>query len=117
MIIAARDLERLVTVASEIAETGGIAMPIRVDVTNSEDLVRLATEAERALGPIDILVNNAGGSPIYRRAEQVTDGDWDRILALNLRSTFIASREFGRGMLERRSGRIINLVSIGARVG
>src|SRR5690348_15118439 len=73
VIIAARDLERLVTVASEIAETGGITLPIRVDVTNSEDLARLATEAERALGPIDILVNNAGGSPIYRRAEQVTD--------------------------------------------
>src|SRR5690242_3779745 len=69
VIVTARDLERLVTVASEIAEAGGIAMPIAADVTKPADIVRLANDAATAWGPIDILVNNAGGSPIYRRAE------------------------------------------------
>jgi len=117
VVVAARDSERLNLVAEEIQGHGGVAVPIVADVTRSEDLTRLASEAHAALGPIDILVNNAGGSPIYRRAEAVTDAEWDAILSLNLRGTFVACREFGRGMLERRSGRIINLISIGARVG
>ncbi|HEX5416627.1 MAG TPA: 3-oxoacyl-ACP reductase family protein [Chloroflexota bacterium] len=117
VVVAARNPEGLAAVAVEISQAGGIAVPVVADVTRSADLVRLATEAENALGPIDILVTNAGGSPIYRRAEQVSDEEWDDILALNLRSAFVASREVGRGMLERRSGRIINVISIGARVG
>lgn len=116
-MLVGRDLERLAPVVDEVAALGRRAAPIAADVTVAADVVRLAGAAERALGPIDVLVNNAGGSPIYRRAEAISDEDWETVLGLNLRGTFTCCREFGRGMIARRSGRIVNLVSIGARVG
>ena len=117
LALIGRDSGRLTPVVEEIAAFGRRATPIVADVSVASDVARLATEAERALGPIDVLVNNAGGSPIYRRAEATSEEDWELVLGLNLDGTFRCCREFGRQMIARRSGRIINVVSIGARVG
>ncbi len=117
LALVGRDSARLAPVVEEIVALGRTAVPIIADVSSPSDVTRLAAEADRALGPTDILVNNAGGSPIYRRAEATTDEDWEMVLGLNLDGTFRCCREFGRGMIARRSGRIVNVVSIGARVG
>lgn len=116
VVVAGRDSGRLQPTVDEIATLGGRAIPIAADVTVAADVTRLAAEAEEALGPIDVLVNNAGGSPIYRRAEVITDEEWEAVVGLNLDGTFRCCREFGQRMVARRSGRIVNLVSIGARV-
>ncbi|MGH2458962.1 MAG: SDR family NAD(P)-dependent oxidoreductase [Chloroflexota bacterium] len=117
LALVGRDASRLGPVVDEIAALGRQVAPIVADVSIASDVARLAVEAEQALGPIDVLVNNAGGSPIYRRLEATSDEDWELVVGLNLDGTFRCCREFGRQMIARRSGRIVNLVSIGARVG
>ena len=76
------------------------------------DASAVAAVAE-AIGPVDVLVNNAG---IWRfgRLEDVLPGDVDDVLAVNLRGPLLAMQAFGRGMLERRRGAIVNVVSSAA---
>jgi 2-dehydro-3-deoxy-D-gluconate 5-dehydrogenase len=81
------------------------------DLAHRDAAGQLAEDALRALGKIDILVNNAG---IIRRAdaESYPDEDWDDVLMVDLSSVFRLCRSVGRTMLERRSGKIINIASM-----
>jgi NAD(P)-dependent dehydrogenase (short-subunit alcohol dehydrogenase family) len=67
-------------------------------------------------GRIDVLVNNSGISPIWKRAEDTDRDAWDRIIATNLTGTFLCSQAVGRVMIQQRSGRIINMTSVGGEV-
>jgi NAD(P)-dependent dehydrogenase (short-subunit alcohol dehydrogenase family) len=98
-------------VADEIREAGSAAEAYQGDVTKRADLVAVAD----AVGPSDILVNSAA---TYARhpAEDFPEEAYDRILAVNLKGTFSSCQVFGRAMLSRGSGSIINLASIGASV-
>ena len=69
------------------------------------------------LGPIDILVNNAGSLVMRRSILEITEEQLDEILALNLKSAVLASQAVAGGMIERRSGAIINIVSIAGHTG
>src|SRR6185503_7600062 len=71
---------------------------------------------DKRLGAIDILVNNAGMAAI-RGLEQITEEDFDRTMAVNLKSAFLCTQAVLPGMRARRWGRIVNVSSIGARVG
>ena len=69
-----------------------------------------------ALGPIDILVNNAGIT-LDKRSVEVTDEEWDDVLATNLTSTFVLARAVAPGMMEQRHGKIINIGSMYGKIG
>jgi NAD(P)-dependent dehydrogenase (short-subunit alcohol dehydrogenase family) len=86
------------------------------DVRRSEQVNRLRDEVEAALGAVDILVNNAG---IVARAPvlALTEDTWNDVMAVNLTATFLVTKAFLPGMKARRRGRIINLSSIGGRMG
>ncbi len=71
---------------------------------------------ELGLGPIDILVNNAGMA-VVRGLDDITEEDFDRAIAVNLKSAFLCTQAVLPGMRARRWGRIVNISSIGARVG
>jgi 3-oxoacyl-[acyl-carrier protein] reductase len=71
---------------------------------------------EERLGPIDILVNNAGIA-ITRGLADLTEDDFDRTIAGNLKSAFLCTQAVLEGMRARRWGRIVNISSIGARLG
>ncbi|HST66760.1 MAG TPA: SDR family oxidoreductase [Mycobacteriales bacterium] len=86
-------------------EVGGV--PVEVDVAD-EAGVRAAADR---LGPVDVLVNNAGISHIAP-AEDTTAEQWRRVLEVNLTGPFLLCQAFGRGMLDRRSGSIVNVASI-----
>ena len=73
----------------------------------------LARRAEETLGPIDILINNAGLA-WNARAEDVTEEQWDTTLSVNLKAAFFCSQAVGRYMLQRGSGRIVNVTSSAA---
>jgi len=90
---------------------GERAHVLAADLSQKDAAVQLANEALRSLGRIDILVNNAG---IIRRAdaESYTDRDWDDVLMVDLSSVFQLCRTVGRTMLERGSGKIINIASM-----
>jgi 2-deoxy-D-gluconate 3-dehydrogenase len=102
----ARDLA-----ASISAESGRRAACVVADLADDSAPGHLAASALAAYGRIDILVNNAG---IIRRADAVehSDEDWDAVMAVNLTSVFRISRAIGRSMLERGSGKIINVASL-----
>jgi 2-deoxy-D-gluconate 3-dehydrogenase len=84
---------------------------VRADLSSTEPLERVLAEALAAAGRIDILVNNAG---IIRRADAVefSERDWDDVVDVNLKSAFFLCQRVGRHMLERGSGKIINIASM-----
>ncbi len=102
-------------VAREIAARGGKALPLGCDVGRPGDVRRLVDAVHSVFRGIDILVNNAG---IIHRAPlaELTDADFDRVLAVNLSGPFYLSRRLAPLMVKRRWGRIINISSISGTI-
>ena len=100
----------------EIRAQGGNALPVYGDVTKVSDVEAMVAAARKKLGPIDILVNNAGHNwlkPIL----DTTIEQWETCLELNLKSYFVCSKAVLPEMVERGSGRIINISSISGQRG
>jgi len=114
--LAGRDRATLEPAASEIAATGRRALAAPLDVGRVETHAALVERVARELGPVDILVNNAG---INHRAPALewSPQDWDRVLGVNLRGAFFLCQAVGRGMVERRRGKILNISSMTAFLG
>jgi 3-oxoacyl-[acyl-carrier protein] reductase len=108
-----RDYEHALEVADEI-ECG--ARGFRVDVVDPAAVDTCVAEVERDLGPIEVLVNNAG---ITRDnlVVRLSADQWDQVLEVNLKGAYLTSKAVVRGMLKRRSGRIINISSVVGLVG
>jgi len=103
-------------VCGEIAGMGRKAVAVQADVSVVADVKRLVAETEAHIGGIDILVNNAAiAHP--RKFEQITEAEWDEVLAVNLKSVFLVTQAVIGGMLQRKWGRIINLSSVAAQTG
>jgi NAD(P)-dependent dehydrogenase (short-subunit alcohol dehydrogenase family) len=116
VIPSARRAPEVAAAASEIERLGRRSLAATCDVTSEPSLRQLLQQTLRAFGKIDILVNSAGiskRSPTLDLSEQ----DWDAILDINLKGTLHACRIFGRHMLERRYGRIINIASLSSFLG
>lgn len=112
VVVNARSGKDCQAVAAEIGKEGRRAIGIPADLSKSEEVRRLAREAEGALGGhVDILVNNAGQSRVASSVE-LPEADYRYTLDLNLNAYFLLSQEVGRGMLSRRSGAIINVSSV-----
>jgi len=97
-------------VAVEIEADGGRAIAIGCDVTRSDDCRRAVVKAVDAFGGLDILVNNAG---IIRRADVVetTEDEWDRVMAVNVKSVFLMGKFAVPVMATGRGGSIVNIAS------
>jgi 3-oxoacyl-[acyl-carrier protein] reductase len=97
-------------------ELGGNAHVVPCDLSVADEIAGLIERSEAALGELDILVNNAGltRDNLFAR---VADSDWERVVAVNLTAAFKLSREALRGMVRRRSGRIISITSVVAITG
>src|SRR5438105_3838761 len=98
--------------AGRLRDRGIAAEGLPLDVTSSHDVDRVAAELERRHGRVDVLVNNAGIAISEVPAEKMTDEQWRKVLAVNLDGVFYCCRAFGRGMLERRQGAIVNVGSM-----
>ncbi|MCX6092527.1 MAG: 3-oxoacyl-ACP reductase FabG [Candidatus Bipolaricaulota bacterium] len=98
-------------VVGEIKEFRGEAIFVRSDVTNRESCVAMTAAAVSSFGRIDILVNNAG---ITRDAQllKLSESDFDRVIAVNLKGTFNATQAVAPQMVDQGSGRIINVSSV-----
>jgi 3-oxoacyl-[acyl-carrier protein] reductase len=103
-------------VCSEIESAGRRAVAIRADVSMATDVSRLVETVEQQLGRIAILVNNAGVTR-PQPLEEITEHDWDEILAINLKSMFLMTQAVLPMMRVARWGRIINLSSVAAQTG
>jgi 3-oxoacyl-[acyl-carrier protein] reductase len=101
-------------VAGEIAASGGKAFALAVDVTKSDRVDAMVADVVARCGTLDILVNGAGGWHGLVPLTEISDEEWDRVIALNLTTAFYCSRAAARVMMEKKSGRII---SIGSNAG
>ncbi len=113
---AARSADQLEMIVTRVREAGGTAHAFRLDVTRSEEVSAVVPAIERALGPIEILMNNAGRI-MEKNTEEMTDHEWETMLATNLTSMFWCARAVAPPMIARGRGKIINIGSMWGRVG
>lgn len=111
VVLADRDLDAATAAAKSIEGAAAVGC----DVTSSDSVAAAVEQIEMTTGPIDILVNSAGVA-MLAPAEDLSDGQWDTTIAVNLSGTYRMCREVGRRMLPRGSGKIINLASQAASV-
>lgn len=116
VVVVSRNQEDCNRVADEIKRHGNDALPVAADLTDLDAIEKLVEKTVRHYGRIDILVNNAGAS-LTKRAEEITEADWDRILNIDLKSVFFCAQIAGRQMIAQKSGKIINVASILGLVG
>jgi 3-oxoacyl-[acyl-carrier protein] reductase len=112
VVLSGTRQDALDALKSEIEATHpGKAIVIAARLSEAEEVDRLAAEAEKAMGKIDILVNNAG---LTRDglAMRMKDEDWDAVLDVNLKAAFRLTRACMRGMMKRRSGRVVGITSV-----
>ena len=102
-------------IAGEITAAGGKALTVRTDVTDEQSVTAAIATIAATLGGIDILVNSAGGYGRLATVEDISLEEWDRTVALNLRSVFLVCRAAIPHLKQSKAGRIINVASISGR--
>jgi 3-oxoacyl-[acyl-carrier protein] reductase len=110
VVHAQKNLDMAETVAEEIRGLGRRSMVVLADVRVKADLEAAADRVKAELGTVDILVNNVGtrqDGPFILMSEE----KWDEVMNVNLRGTVYATKAFVRGMMNRKWGRIVNIVS------
>jgi len=116
VLVADRDQAAGEKTAGEIKQAGGQAGFVLLDIAREDDCQRVAAEVLQTHGRLDVLVNNAGIGHVGTIL-QTEGNDLDRLYAVNVRGAFNLCKAFLPSMLERKSGNIINLASIGGVVG
>ena len=101
-------------IVAKIKSSGGRAIAVAADVSQSAAVAGMVERVARELGPIDILVNNAGIA-IVRGVDELSESDFDRTLLVNLKSAFLCTQAVLPGMRVRKWGRIVNITSGAAR--
>ncbi len=101
-------------VVETIRRAGGRAMAVGADVSQAAEVAAMVATVERELGPADVLVNNAGIG-LVRTVDDLTEEDFDRTIAVNLKSVFLCTQAVLAGMRARKWGRIVNISSGAAR--
>lgn len=109
--VASRNTDELNTTAGLVREAGTECIAVSADVTDKGAVQALIAAAESQLGPIGLLVNNAGMGPPYGPTWETDADEWWRNIEVNLRGPLLCCRAVLPGMIQRRSGRIINVAS------
>jgi 3-oxoacyl-[acyl-carrier protein] reductase len=111
-----RDQAAIDAVTAECAELGAEAVGVAADVTTRAGLAELRAAVERQLGPVELLAPFAGGFSHFTEITEITDDEWDEVIAWNLTATFRAVQVFLPPMLEQGRGAIVTMASNGARL-
>ena len=114
--VAANDLEPPNATVEDLRSLGAETIALPGDVSDEPTVQKMVGTVTGELGRVDVLVNNAGISAIVP-AEETALEDWNRTLAVNLTGPFLMSREFGKTMLYRGSGSIVNVSSVAGLLG
>ena len=114
--VAANDLDAPEGTLDELEWIGNGALSLPGDVADEDAVLGMVEAVVERFGRADVLVNNAGIS-LISPAEETTLFDWNRTLAVNLTGPFLMCREFGKRMLERGSGSIVNVSSVAGLLG
>lgn len=103
--------DRVREVVQEIESEHGTALPIEADVSNSDQVSRMMSQAISRFGRIDVLINNAGIEKECAFLEK-PESEWDRVISVNLKGPFLCSQAAARDMAKRKKGTIINISSV-----
>jgi 3-oxoacyl-[acyl-carrier protein] reductase len=116
IVLAAPEMEQIEAVAAEIRAMGREALAVQTDIQHKSQVMALAHAAFDRFSAVDILVNNAGVA-IHNAIPNIKEEDWDWMMAINLKGTFLCTQAFFQHMCERKSGHIINIVSRAGKMG
>ena len=112
VVVASRNLQKIADLARTIeAETKSETLGLSVDVTDKDSVDRLAENVLKKFGTVDVLVNSQGINT-KRPAVGFPVEDWDQLFNVNVRGTMLACSAFGKGMVENKRGKIINISSV-----
>ena len=109
-------VEWLADTAAAVQGLGRKALPLAVDVGDGETVNACITEVVKVFGKVDIMVNNAGITKDTLLV-RMSDDDWDAVLRVNLKGTFLFSRAVAKVMMKQRSGAIVNIASVIGLIG
>jgi len=115
--VTARSVDPLDALRDRHSGSGQRVLVLRASVDDPGQVAAAAECIEREWQGLDVLVNGAGVSPTFKRADAVTDEEWDSVIDVNLNGTFYCARAAARLMMKGDGGSIINITSIHGRVG
>lgn len=110
--VVGRTPSALDVTVEKVSAMGGRALAVRADLTDLQEIEKIATAVLSANGRIDVLVNNAAAGAPFKPAEEVTPEEWDAVMRTNLRGTFFLTTRVAREMKTTGGGSIINITSI-----
>ncbi|MCL5027361.1 MAG: glucose 1-dehydrogenase [Chloroflexi bacterium] len=116
IVVAEMDRASGEAVAGEVRALGRRSIAVQIDVTAAADRQRMVDETLKSFGKIDILVNNAGVVQVKPPME-LTEADWDFVLAVNAKALFFCTQAVVPAMIGAGSGKIVNLASAAAKMG
>ena len=108
--VAARTASELDSFVDEVKAAGGQALACPTDITDEASVERMVDATVETFGRIDVLVNNSGIVASTPLIDQSAD-EWDRVVATNLRGTFLATKAVGRHLVAQGSGKVVNIAS------
>lgn len=111
ILITSRHQDECESVVKNLSNFHGMAIGIQADITKEHERKKLFSTISSTVGTLDILINNAGCA-ITKKAELVTESEWDTVMNLNLKAAFFCAQEAGKLMIPKRQGKIINISSI-----
>jgi 3-oxoacyl-[acyl-carrier protein] reductase len=116
IVLAAPELDQIQAVAAEIKNLGRDALPVQTDIQYKSQIEAMARAAFARFGSVEILVNN-GGVAIHNAIPNIKEEDWDWMMAINLKGTFLCTQAFFQHMCDRKQGHIVNIVSRSGKIG
>jgi NAD(P)-dependent dehydrogenase (short-subunit alcohol dehydrogenase family) len=112
VVLGARRPQQLAEAVDEITEAGGSARAVALDVTDGHSVHDAFDEIEETVGLVEVVINNAG-TTVTKPLLEVSESEWDQVLATNLRGTWLVMREAARRMIDAKSGgSVVNITSI-----
>jgi gluconate 5-dehydrogenase len=116
VILNGRNSKKLQARLQELEKEGFLAYGYVFDVSQAEEVNAAIQKIEKDVGPVDILVNNAGIT-VRTVLEEFKDDDWERIIDVNLKGAYLVAKAVAVSMIERKSGKIINIGSVQSELG
>jgi len=117
LVLVDVDAGALAEVVAQVEACGRRVLSSNADVTLGDEVEALVERVLGAFGRVDLLINNVGGSSGPRQIEATQEKDFDEVVRLNLKSTFLVTRAIIPSMKRQGSGRIVNVASVAAKVG
>lgn len=116
IVLAARTVSEIKSVASEIEKLGRRALPIKTDVQKKNEVENLVSDTINKFDKVDILVNNAGVA-IHNPIHKIREEDWDLTMAVNLKGVFLCTQAVFSLMCGQKYGHIVNVSSVSGKYG